>query len=86
MSETVTTIAAKASRLSARQRIALIERLWESLDDSELPALSSRQKDELDARHSRFVAEPQRARPADIALDAVRSEFKRIRTRRGNRA
>lgn len=85
MAETVATIAEKAARLTPRQRIKLISKLCQSLADNELPPLTDSQKSELDARHSRFRADPSRARPSEQSIKSVAAELKRRNAARGSR-
>ena len=44
---------AEVTRLSPQERLALIEQLWDSLDDADVPATAA-QKAELDRRLVRF--------------------------------
>ena len=61
-------------RLSPHQRLALIEALWESLDDKDLPVTEA-QRTELDRRITGFEQE----REQEISWDQLSAELRQRR-------
>ena len=62
------------ARLSSRQRLDLIEALWESLDDKDLPVTET-QRAELDQRSAGFEQD----REQGISWDQLSAEFRQRR-------
>jgi len=62
------------ARLSPRQRLALIEALWESLDDEDVPVTEA-QRAELDRRIAGFEQD----REQSISWDQLRAELRQRR-------
>jgi len=62
------------ARLSPRQRLALIEALWESLDDKDVPVTEA-QRAELDRRIAAFEHD----REQSIPLDQLSAELRQRR-------
>jgi putative addiction module component (TIGR02574 family) len=62
------------ARLSPRQRLGLIEALWESLDDKDVPVTEA-QRAELDRR----IAEFQQDREQSISWDQLSAELRQRR-------
>jgi putative addiction module component (TIGR02574 family) len=58
------------SRLSPRERLNLIEQLWDSLSDSELP-VTSLQQAELERRLATFDHD----RPLAVTWDSLKAEL-----------
>ena len=64
----------KLTRLSPRQRLDLIEALWESLDDRDVPVTEA-QRAELDRR----IAEFEEERKQSISWDQLSAELRQRR-------
>ena len=62
------------ARLSPRQRLDLIEALWESLDDKDVPVTEA-QRAELDRRMARFEQD----REQSISWDQLSAELRQRR-------
>jgi putative addiction module component (TIGR02574 family) len=65
-------LAPELARLSPRQRLDLIESLWESLDDADIP-LTDAQRTELDRRIEGFDQERQHS----VSWDQLKAELRR---------
>jgi len=64
-------LAPELARLSPRQRLDLIESLWESLDDADIP-LTDGQRTELDRRIEGFDQERQHS----VSWDQLKAELR----------
>ena len=62
------------ARLSPRQRLDLIEALWESLDDNDIP-LTAAQRAELD----RWIARFEQDREQSVSWDQLSAELRQRR-------
>lgn len=60
-------------RLSPEERLVLLERLWDSLSDQDLP-LTARQREELNRRLDDLDREGRRGIPWDEVLQRVEDE------------
>jgi putative addiction module component (TIGR02574 family) len=60
----MTDLAPELARLSPRQRLDLIESLWESLDDKDVPVTDA-QRAELDRRIAGFDQDREQSIPCD---------------------
>jgi putative addiction module component (TIGR02574 family) len=58
------------SKLSPGERLTLLERLWDSLDDHDVP-LTARQREELDRRLDELDREGPRGIPWDEVLQRL---------------
>jgi putative addiction module component (TIGR02574 family) len=45
-------------KLTPEERIELVEDLWDSIGDDELPPLTAEQKEELDRRYAEHLRDP----------------------------
>jgi putative addiction module component (TIGR02574 family) len=70
----VSDLAPELARLSPRERLDLIESLWESLDDRDLPVTDA-QRAELDRR----IASLDQDRQQSIPWDQLREELRQRR-------
>ena len=70
----MTALSPELARLSPRQRLDLIERLWESLEDKDLP-LTDAQRAELDRRIEGFDQD----REQDIPWERLKAELRERR-------
>ena len=61
------------SRLSPDERLRLLERLWDSLNDHEVP-LTASQREELDERLDELDREGPRGIPWDEVLERLENE------------
>jgi putative addiction module component (TIGR02574 family) len=61
------------SKLSADERLKLLEQLWDSLSDRDVP-LTARQREELDQRLDDLDREGPRGIPWDEVLDRLEHE------------
>ncbi len=68
------------STLTTADRLALIERLWDALDEREVP-LTRVQRELLDARSSDLDADVADGQPAGLAWDDVRERWASERRR-----
>jgi len=63
-------------QLSVDERIRLIQDIWESIAvDTEPPALTKAQADELDRRIESYRRDPSRAIPAEDVFRELRERF-----------
>ena len=62
MNERMSHLPQSLERLSAAEKFELLDALWESLE-SNLPALSAEQREELDYREERYLENPARVLP-----------------------
>jgi len=60
-------------RLSTRQKLALIERLWVSIEDDDLPPLTKEEREELDRR----IAEVDSGKVKAVPWEKVRKQLQR---------
>ena len=67
-------LAPELARLSPRQRLDLIESLWESLEDEDVPVTDA-QRAELDRRITGFDQD----REHSISWDQLKAEFRQRR-------
>jgi putative addiction module component (TIGR02574 family) len=67
-------LAPELARLSPRQRLDLIESLWESLDDEEVPVTDA-QRAELDRRIATFDQD----RKHSVSWDQLKAELRQRR-------
>lgn len=58
------------SQLSPKERLALIEKLWDSLDESDVP-LTPSQAQELDRREALHRGDPGQGRPWREIFDEI---------------
>jgi putative addiction module component (TIGR02574 family) len=65
-------------RLSTRQKLALIERLWDSIEEADVPPLSKAEREELDRR----IAEVDSGRARAVPWERVRKELRKGLRRR----
>jgi len=63
------------SKLSPQQRLELIGKLWDSLED-ELPPLDPELLAELDRRLAEFEANPSEGRPATEVIARIRATLR----------
>jgi putative addiction module component (TIGR02574 family) len=68
------------STLTTADRLALIERLWEALDEREVP-VTPEERDLLDARLADLDADVAACRPAGLAWEDVRARWATERRR-----
>jgi putative addiction module component (TIGR02574 family) len=64
-------------KLSTRQKLTLIERIWESLDKKGLPQLTQAEGDELDRRLAEYDSGKVRAVPWREAKEQIRRRLRR---------
>jgi putative addiction module component (TIGR02574 family) len=60
-------------RLSTRQKVALIERLWVSIEDDDLPPPTKEEREELDRR----IAEVDSGKVRAVPWEKVRKQLRR---------
>ena len=82
MASTAEKIAAEALKLSANEKLVLIDLLMESITPPELPELTPSQKAELERRIKRHEADPNRAIPWEQAHAEIREHLALLRTER----
>ena len=70
----MTDLAPELARLSPRERLDLIERLWESLDDQDVPVTLA-QRAELDRRIASF----DQVRERSIPWEEIKAELRERR-------
>ena len=61
-------------KLSAAERLELVEELWDSLsDDDEALALTPEQREDLERRLAEADADPTGGSPADLVFERIRN-------------